>query len=148
MKKIGDSCQTYINHYKTRALATHYRGIGKPLENDSELEDTNANIQDEYQADINDFENVEPDHQVGLRDLTCEIEQLWQTIETNNNDPMDAMSHLEHKLNQLALTLHLPMPSEPIEEVLHQYMKHFMQCSKENVICKLLTTRYHNTEQR
>ena len=35
---------------------------------------------------------------------------LWMTI-----------SHLECKLNQLALTLHLPTPPEPIEEVLHQY---------------------------
>ena len=34
---------------------------------------------------------------------------------------MDAISHLECKLNQLALTLHPPTPSEPIEEVLHQY---------------------------
>ena len=34
---------------------------------------------------------------------------------------MDAISHLECKLNQLALTLHLPTPLEPIEEVLHQY---------------------------
>ena len=28
--------------------------------------------QDEYQADINDLENIEPDHQAGLRDLTHE----------------------------------------------------------------------------
>ena len=102
-------------------MATHYRGIDKPLENDSNPQDTNADIQDEYRADTNDLENIEPDHQVGLVDLTHEIEQLWQTVEANDNDPMDAISHLECKLNQLALTLHLPMPSEPIEEVLHQY---------------------------
>ena len=34
---------------------------------------------------------------------------------------MDAISHLDCKLNQLALTLHLPTPPEPIEKVLHQY---------------------------
>ena len=34
---------------------------------------------------------------------------------------MDAISHLECKLNRLALTLCLPTPWEPIEEVLHQY---------------------------
>ena len=39
--------------------------------------------------------NTKPDHQAGLRDLTCKIEQLQQTIEANNNDPMDAISHLE-----------------------------------------------------
>ena len=49
-------------------MATHYAGIGKPLQNDSDLQETNATIQDEYQADINDLENIEPDHQAGLRD--------------------------------------------------------------------------------
>ena len=105
LNKIGDSYQTYVNYYKTHTMATHYGGIGKPLENDSDPQDTNTNIQDEYQADINDLENIKPDHQAGLRDLTHEIEQLWQTVEANNNDPMDAISHLECKLNQLALTL-------------------------------------------
>ena len=95
-------------------MATHYGGIGKTLENDSDPQDTNADIQDEYQADINDLENIEPDHQAGLRHLTHEIEQLWQTVETNDNDPMGAISHLECKLNQLALTLCSPMPAEPM----------------------------------
>ena len=80
-----------------------------------------ADIQDDHQADINDLENIEPDHQAGLKDLTCEMEQLWQTIKANNNDPMDAISHLECKLNQLALTLFPPMPGEPIWEVLNKY---------------------------
>ena len=48
-------------------MATHYGGIGKPLENNSDPLDTNADIQDEYQADINDLENIDPDHQEGLR---------------------------------------------------------------------------------
>ena len=102
-------------------MATHYGGIGNALVNNSEPQDIYANIQDEYQADINDLENIEPDHQAGLRDLTHEIEQLWQTIKANDNDPMDAISHLECKLNQLALTLHPPMPAEPIGEVLNKY---------------------------
>ena len=44
--------------------------------------------------DINDLENIEPDHQVGLRDLTHEIEQLCKTVKTNNNDPVDAIQPL------------------------------------------------------
>ena len=31
---------------------------------------------DEYQADINDLENIEPDHHERLRDLTHEIDHL------------------------------------------------------------------------
>ena len=34
---------------------------------------------------------------------------------------MDAINHLEHKLNRLALTLSPSAPLEPIEEVLQQY---------------------------
>ena len=65
--------------------------------------------------------HTEPNHQAGLRDLTHEIEQLWQTIEANDKDPMDAISHLEFKLNQIAITLCPPMPLEPIGEVLNKY---------------------------
>ena len=53
--------------------------------------------------------------------MTRELDQLWQTVEAKDNDPMDAISHLECKLNQLALTLHLSMPVEPIGEVLNKY---------------------------
>ena len=112
-------------------MATCYVGIGKPLENNSDPQDTNADIQDDYQAEINDLENIEPDHQAGLRDLTHEIEQLWLTVKAKDNDPMDAISHVEHKLNQLALTLHLPTPSEPIEEVLHQYTNTLCNAQKK-----------------
>ena len=57
---------------------------------------------------------------------------------------MDAISHLECKLNQLALTLHPPMPAEPTGEVLNKYTNTLS--NTQNVLCKLLATRYHNTE--
>ena len=98
----------------------------------SELQDINADIQDDYQVDINDLENTEPDHQAGLKDLTCKIEQLWQTIEANDDDPMDGISHLECKLNQLALTLCLPIPAEPIGEVLNKYTNTLCNAQKKS----------------
>ena len=52
--------------------------------NNPELQDMDADIQDNYQEDMNDLENTEPDHQAGLKNLTCEIEQLRQTIEAND----------------------------------------------------------------
>ena len=121
LNKIGDSYHTYVNYYKTHITATHHGGIGKPLEKDSDPQETDVAIQDDYQADINDLEYIEPDHQAGLRDLTHEIEPFRQTVKANSNDLMDAISHLECKLNRLALMLCLPTPLEPIEEVLHQY---------------------------
>ena len=33
------------------------------------------------------------------------MEQLRQTLEDRDNDPRDAIQHLEQKLNQLAITL-------------------------------------------
>ena len=51
------------------------------------------------------------------------MEQLRQTVEDKDNDPRDAIHHLEQKLNQLTITLH--PPSEPIEEVLDKYTDTF-----------------------
>ena len=72
-------------------MATSYCGIGDTSMSNSKHHDMDTN---NYQADINDLENSEPSHQVGLRDLTYKIEQLQETIEANNNDPMDAISSL------------------------------------------------------
>ena len=36
LNKIEDSYHTYIISYKTHAMATHYGGIGKPSEKDSD----------------------------------------------------------------------------------------------------------------
>ena len=76
-------------------MATCYGGIGDTSMNNPESQDMDADIQDNYQEDINDLENIEPDHQVGLQNVTHKMEQLQQTIEACGNDPMDAISHLE-----------------------------------------------------
>ena len=89
-------------------MVTHYGGIGDTSMNNPESQDVDAYSQDNYQEDINDLENIEPNHLAGLRHLTCKIEQLRQTIKANDNDPMDAINHLEQKLNQLAITLAHP----------------------------------------
>ena len=44
---------------------------------------------------------------------------------------MDAISHLECKLNQLAITLHPAMPAEPIEEVLNKYTNTLCNAQKK-----------------
>ena len=49
------------------------------------------------------------------------VDPLRQTIEANDNDPMDTIIHLECKLNQLAITLCPLTPAEPIGEVLNKY---------------------------
>ena len=76
-------------------MATHYSGIGDTSINNPEFQDMDADIHNNYQEDINDLENIEPDHQARLQNLTHEIEQLRQITEANDNDPMDVISHLE-----------------------------------------------------
>ena len=44
---------------------------------------------------------------------------------------MDAISHLEHKLNQLAITLCTPMPAEPIGEVVNKYTNTLCNAQKK-----------------
>ena len=100
-------------------MATHYSGIEDTSMNNPESQDMDADSQDNYQEDINDLENIEPTHPAGLRYLTHKIEQLRQTIKVNNNNPMDAINHLEQRLNQFAITL-CP-PTEPTGEVLNKY---------------------------
>ena len=47
------------------------------------------------------------------------MERLRQTVKDKDNDPRDVITHLEQKLNQLAITL---CPStEPIGSVLNKY---------------------------
>ena len=121
LNKIEDSYQTYVNAYKTHAMATHNEGTGKPSEKDSDPQENDVTIHNEYQADINHFENIEPDLHERLRDLTHEIDHLWQKVEVNETKPMNTINHLECKLNRLALTLCLSAPPEPIEGVFQQY---------------------------
>ena len=121
LHKLEDPYNAYINSYKIHGMSTCYGGTSKPSEKDSDPQENNITIHDEYQEDINYFENIEPDHHERLRDLTHEIDHLWQKVEANESEPMDGISHLEYKLNRLALTLHPSTLPEPIEEVLQQY---------------------------
>ena len=49
-------------------MASHYGGIGKPSEKDSDPQENDVTIHDQYQKDINVFENIEPDLHEKLRD--------------------------------------------------------------------------------
>ena len=119
LNKLGNSHQTYINFHTTHAMTTCYGGIGDTSVNNAESHDMDSESQDNYQEDVNDLENIKPNHPARLKHLTCKMEQLRQTVKDKDNDPMDAIRHLEQKCNQLTSTLYPPM--EPIGEVLNKY---------------------------
>ena len=126
LHKIEDSYQTYINTYKTHTIATHHGGTGQPSEKDPNPQEQDVDVPNEYQEDANDFENVEHEHHAWLRDLTNEIDYLQHKVEANETWPTEAISHLEHKLNRVTLTLHPSAPPESLDEVLQQYTETYV----------------------
>ena len=76
LNKIEDSYQTYINSYKTHTLATCHGGTGKPLEKVLIPRKLMLLFMMNTRQDVNDFENIKPDHHASLRDLTHEIDHL------------------------------------------------------------------------
>ena len=80
-------------------------------------------------VDSDSHENYQEETIVSLQHLTCEMERLRQSVEDRDNDPRDAIQHLEQKLNQLAITFH--PPSEPIEEILNKYMDTLCNAQKK-----------------
>ena len=93
--KLGNSYQTYISFHKTHTMGTHYGGIGDTSMNNPESQDIDSDSQDNYQEDVNDQQYIEFDHPVALQHLTCKIGQFRQTVKDKDNDPRDAIKHLE-----------------------------------------------------
>ena len=110
-------------------MATHYGGIGDTSVNNPESHVMDSDSQDNYQEDVNDLEHIELNPPVKLKHLTCKMEQLRQTAEDKDNDPIDAIKQLEQKLNQLAITLY--PPTEPIGEVLNKYTNTLCNAQKK-----------------
>ena len=77
LNKIGDSYQTYINTYKTHAMATHHGGMGQPLDRDPTLQEQGSDIPNDYHhEDMDNFENVEHETHTTLKDLTRDLDDL------------------------------------------------------------------------
>ena len=54
--------------------------------NNPECHDIDSDSQDNYQKDVNDLEHIELNPPVELKDLTCKMERLRQTVEDKDND--------------------------------------------------------------
>ena len=78
-------------------MATHYGGIGDTSMNNPGTQGMDSDSQDNYQEDVNDQEHIDFNPPVALQHLTHEMEQLRETVKDEDNDPMDAIKHLEQK---------------------------------------------------
>ena len=90
-------------------MATHYGGVGDTSMEDPDTQDIDNTSQDDLQD-----ENI-------VQNLLHKTECLRQAVENRDNDPREAIQHLEQRLNRLTLTLH--HSNDPIENVLDKYTK-------------------------
>ena len=104
LNKLGDSIQTYINTYKTHAMATLYRGTGQPLDKNPTPQEQGTDILNDYHhEDMDSFKNVEHETCTTLKALTRDIDDLQHRVVTAKGQPMETISHLEHELHRLLL---------------------------------------------
>ena len=76
LNKLGDSYQTYINTYKTHAMATHHGGAGQPSDRDPNLTEQGTDIPSDHLGDKDNFENVEQENNTTLKALTRNLDDL------------------------------------------------------------------------
>ena len=86
-------------------MATHHRGTGPPLEIDPNPQAQCIDIPNDYQEDIDDFENVAHENHTGLKELTNELVHFQHKVKFTENQPTEAGNCLENELHMLSLAL-------------------------------------------
>ena len=111
-------------------MATHHGGVGQPSDRDPNLPEQDADTPSHHLEDIDNFKNVEHENHTALKALTRNLDNLWHRVENAEDQPMEAIHHLEHELHRLSLNLQPSVPPEPLDEALQQYTKTL--CSAQN----------------
>ena len=138
LNKLGDPYQTYINMYKTNMMTTHQGGTGQPLEMDPNPQAQDIDIPNDYQEDIDDFENVEHENHMWLKELTNELDHLQHKVKATKNQPTDALNHLEHELHRLSVVICPSAPPKSLDEVLQQYIETLCTVQKKTTFVSTL----------
>ena len=112
-------------------MATHHGGTEQPLKMDPTPQAQDTNIPNNYQEDIDDFENVEHENHMQLRELTNIVDHLQHKVEATKNQPTEAIHHLECELHRLTHALCPSALPEPLDEVLQQYTKTLCTAQKK-----------------
>ena len=123
------------------AMATHHGGSGQPLDRDANMtrKDIDVDIpHDFHHEDTDDFENVEPENSTSLAAITSELDDLSYQVQAEEGQPVEALHHIEQKIQRLSLTLHPSAPMEPLEDVLKQYMDMLCFAQKQTNVANTL----------
>ena len=119
-------------------MATCHTGTGQPLGIDPNFQAQDIDIPNDYQEDIDDFENIEHETHKQLKELTNELDYLWHKVKATENQPTDAINFLEHELYRLSLALHPSAPPEPLDEVLQQNTETLCTAQKKTTFASTL----------
>ena len=72
---------------------------------------------------MDNFENVEKENHTNLATLTWELDDLCNRVHAGEGQAVEALHHIEYKLQRLSIDLHPLAPLEPLGNVLQQYME-------------------------
>ena len=109
-----------------------WRGILTPQEQDTDTPD------DYQHEDFKDFENVGNENHTPLNDLIKALDHLQIKVDATENQPTEAINHLEWDLLRLSLALHPSVPPEPLDDVLQQYTETLCTAQKKTTFANTL----------
>ena len=130
----GDTYQSYCNTHKTHAMTTCHGGSGQPLDRDATTtgKDTDVDIPHDFHLeDTDDFENVEQENHTSLAAITRALDDICYRVQAAEGQPVEALHHIEHKLQRLFIALHPSAPLEPLNDILKQYMDTLCSAQKQ-----------------
>ena len=94
--------------------------------------DTEVNIPHDYHhEDTGEFETIEQENHTNLANLTQELDDLCHRVQAGENQPAEALHHIECKLQKLSIVLHPPARPEHLDDVLQQYMETLCSAQKQ-----------------
>ena len=116
------------------AMATHHGGSGQPLDRDATMtgKDIDVDIpEDFHHEDRDDFENIEQENHASLAALTRELDDLCHCVQDAEEQHVEALHHVECKLQRLSIALHPSAPLESFDNVFKQYMDTLCSTQKQ-----------------
>ena len=87
--------------------------------------------QDFHHEDTDNFENIEDENPTSLAAITRQLDDLHHQIQAGEGQPMEALHHIECKLQRLSIALHPLAPLEPLNHILKQYMDTLCSAQKQ-----------------
>ena len=128
-----------LQYLQTHTMATHHGSSGQYLDRDinvtreahkatgTDVEDT----QDFHPVETDHFEKLEHNNPTRLTAITRELDDLCQQVQNEEEQPSEALNHIEKELQRLSILLNLPAHTEPLGEVIKHYTNTLCSAQKK-----------------